>query len=778
MRSLFHFIGGVVFAIILIALTACMVIVGTFIEAKTESHRFAALFTYSSPLFSLLLCGFFLNILFAALRRWPFKKRHFPFLITHLGLLMVIGSTLIKQLAGVQGILFLREGQGSDTLFIPDTYVVQVEKQTGNGILKAEFPVGTKHHTLFPELTVNVLKEFPHSKEKFVSWIKNERAEIFGLQPIAVVDEENVQGTIPVATRVRFHHPEAAPWNVFALRSKDLKKTVERLYRQDAEVLIVSLQDQQILHRQPFADRIEWNQGHVELSVKDNSSIEATIAFGDHSPRPFLIPLHGNEALENKGDTLLMPQAIALEIERSPAIAFIEGEDGDSCVATFDPHGKLHVDYFSSDKLDRLFIYNEGFGGYGVQYQFPFPAYPCGRKELCEARSYAFENQLRLLIENTTSLTPPLRLLHTACKKAEADTAAAFVELLRGWKNSSGYFFSGETPVSETLAKVLSHLNWKSIPHDEYVSIFWASLLTFDLEKEAKAGKKLLPLLLQNQWPLAHLIDATTNKEILDGFTQQIFSSHQILPPPPLSSHKNSSAENARLFSAYLRAYGIDPHNTFPAFETSADAHQNVKEYLTSSDQRKKIELALAATDPITIETSLAPLFSALPPNTHLEENVPLIVVEIKEGEKKERVALRYDRLSQGFYTPALDGRYRLRFQPQHMQLPCRLRLRQARLIPYANSSQPFSYECELLITNSQGILEEKTVSMNDVYENAEGYRFYLSTISPPDETAVKRIQLAVNYDPMKYILLIPGTLLIALGIVLLFWRPFTGKKK
>ena len=88
----YHFLGSIKFAIILIASTALFVIAGTFLEAYTESHLFSASLTYQNPIFLALIWGFFLNILISALRRWPFQLKHIPFLITHLGLLMLLGG--------------------------------------------------------------------------------------------------------------------------------------------------------------------------------------------------------------------------------------------------------------------------------------------------------------------------------------------------------------------------------------------------------------------------------------------------------------------------------------------------------------------------------------------------------------------------------------------------------------------------------------------------------------------------------------------------------------
>lgn len=130
-KKIFYFLSGVHFALILIATTAFVVIVGTFLESSTNSHHFAAQWTYAHPFFNFLLVLFFINILFSTLRRWPFKKKHIPFLITHLGLLMIISGTFIKNRFGIQGHLSIWEGSGAQHLILPDSYALLIEKNEG-----------------------------------------------------------------------------------------------------------------------------------------------------------------------------------------------------------------------------------------------------------------------------------------------------------------------------------------------------------------------------------------------------------------------------------------------------------------------------------------------------------------------------------------------------------------------------------------------------------------------------------------------------------------------
>ncbi len=172
-------LGGVRLALILIATTALFVIAGTILESITQSHRYAALFTYQHPLFIALLAGFFINIFFAALLRWPFERRHTAFLITHLGLLMVLGGVIVKQIWGVQGNMLLKEGTVSNELLLSDTSVIRVDTPTGKYLFDTQ-------RTEIDNLTLTLVDKYPHSSEHWEGWFKQNHLCIRGLKPLAL----------------------------------------------------------------------------------------------------------------------------------------------------------------------------------------------------------------------------------------------------------------------------------------------------------------------------------------------------------------------------------------------------------------------------------------------------------------------------------------------------------------------------------------------------------------------------------------------------------------
>lgn len=237
--------------------------------------------------------------------------------------------------------------------------------------------------------------------------------------------------------------------------------------------------------------------------------------------------------------------------------------------------------------------------------------------------------------------------------------------------------------------------------------------------------------------------------------TRQIFSAAQEIEVED-DLPKNLRAEkHAQLFSAYLRAYAIHLSTAVAIPDGKADDNE------------------------IHLETDAVPVQLPLMPETKMEDNSPKITLYASQGARAQTISLSYDPYAKGLKWPILNGDYLIRFQPKVSEIPYRVRLRSARQINYAHSAQPFSYECDVIVTErATGRTSEKTISMNHVHETWDGYRFYLSNISPSAEGSVKHVQIIVNHDPAKYWLTYPGAFVLTCGIILLFWlRPYRNRQ-
>lgn len=172
-----RFFATVYFAIILIAATLLFVIAGTFLESWSGSHLYASYFTYQSPVFQFLLSLYFVNILLATLNRLPFKKRHIPFVITHIGLLLILAGVFCKSYFGIQGTMGIAEGSGSDRIFLPNVYAILVEDREKRQLvpLKKEMQAGG--------VSITLLDWNENAEERFEGFIKGDLGHLLGLPP-------------------------------------------------------------------------------------------------------------------------------------------------------------------------------------------------------------------------------------------------------------------------------------------------------------------------------------------------------------------------------------------------------------------------------------------------------------------------------------------------------------------------------------------------------------------------------------------------------------------
>ena len=713
---LYHFLGGVSFAIILIASVAIFVIAGTILESKTESHRFAALYTYNHPFFALLLWGFFINILISALRRWPFKLRHIPFLITHTGLLMILGGVLVKHYYGTQGSMGIMEGSATQEIFLPDSHVLSVENRHSKAYIDLKQLGDVKKE--FPSLTLRLAGYTPHSSEVLESWIKGNQSFIHGLKPFDVhdVSDPSQVSSLPISATTE-------NWDIMALRSNQVEELAKNIYLNGLAV-----------EASPTTD--------IDYSLDfDYSAIDGFLEpklIANAKNEQIQISLQGPEALLNKNisSSYLGNLPFAIDLQRKPILLFIQDDQNDVYVFAFGKHGEVHSNIFRCNHFNSLISYDNGFMGYSAQLTFPSFSQSRFDKELASLN--ILKDSLREGFESSP-ISPPLEILKQACKKNECDFVDTCLDYLFDWDRSHQLLYSKEIP----------NIDWNFVPENELRTCYWMTILLPEIQNQLQSGKDFLVLLEEKDWPflikLQELRQTTGPcvKEEIDplitAFIQQLHTISSQLPSAP------EDLKNPLLFSAYLKLYNI--------------TYANIR--AEAPEISEKIEL----------ECPLTTRHRAEIPLQKLEDNLPRITLHLSNAITSDVLSLTYDRYGHGLKWPALNGEYLLRFQPKYSHIPYRIRLLNARQINYANSSQPYSFESDLIITDTRnGIESEKTISMNNVHETWDGYRFYLASISPPSENAVKQIQIVVNHDPAKYILTYPGAIILTVGIVSLFW--------
>lgn len=761
---LYHFLGSVFFAIVLILLTALFVIAGTVIESQTESHRYAATFTYHSPLFAALLWGFFLNILISALRRWPFRFDHIPFLITHLGLLMILGGTLIKNHYGIQGVMYILEGSGTDELLLPETYAIAIETRDGS---RKTHPL--KSIMSFDDLHIALTAFTPHAKERWDTWLKGDHGSIIGCPSFPVRNWK--QGSVDNFSPCAQLHMQGKRWNLFAGDTTDVEAIAKQLYVEGTTIILSDCLTNQTLYQGQLSDSLKdpitFPGGTAHLSLQfhyspvvgfQDTQLLCTVHYiGKKKPEQLTIPLKGDNALLNcsRGH-------IAIDLNRIPTLALLRDALQQIHLIAYDTHGQVHHEPVREHTASTLVIYDRGLGGYAVQATLPFLAYPNGRREREEADLLFLKNQLRRELGIHSTLSPPLQLLKNACDIAQEDFVDTLLNFLSVWHRSNQWLLTD--PSSLANQNVLQSLDWNSVPARDLHACQWITTFVSEIEPKLHQGEQLLTLLEKGHWPqISQLKELQSNEEELyTALTQQIFSIGEHLP-----KQESVPRNDATLLSAYLRAYQITLASILPK-PTLEERNELLNLYALSQLQKGIFNKEEVTATPLTLESYIVPVHQSQPPMNKLEENTPAILIRVAKDKQTEQISLLYDRNAQSLQWPILGGQYLVRFQPQTSALPYRVRLHQARKISYPHSDQAYSYESDLIIKDGSHTIET-TLSMNHVYETWDGYRFYLSNIGTT-QSGLKRIQLIVNHDPAKYWLTYPGALILTLGILLLFW--------
>lgn len=116
-NPLFRFLASLRLAVILLTVLIVMSIVGTIAESKFDADT-ARIWIYEAPWFHLWLLLLAANLTCSTFTRWPWKRHHTGFLLTHLGIIVVLIGSVIGQIYGVEGTMGLVKGAEPDNALV------------------------------------------------------------------------------------------------------------------------------------------------------------------------------------------------------------------------------------------------------------------------------------------------------------------------------------------------------------------------------------------------------------------------------------------------------------------------------------------------------------------------------------------------------------------------------------------------------------------------------------------------------------------------------------
>ena len=399
--------------------------------------------------------------------------------------------------------------------------------------------------------------------------------------------------------------------------------------------------------------------------------------------------LKGPAALLNRNLSHALGEfPLAVDLILSPFIA-IASKDQEVHLFSVGRHGELWHKVFTSQSINSIIAYDDGYGGYALQTSIPLPHPNRGRKEREEAQLLLLAQELQK--GKDREFSPPLQMFFEACKLSQIDFVGPCLSFLKLWNTKGLWIYPVDAPLPEDLKIVFRNLHWLDPTH--FQGAMLAHSIFSEIESELHLGKNLLSILKQMRWPLLDqlkeagqlVFDAEEAAAAMTQMTQQIFSAAELLPNKTIEPV--TPEMQASLFSLFLRAFQIHLQTLLP---------------LGIFEQ--------APSDEFTLETAIFPIHEELPIQKKLEENVPAITLRLVKGRHAETVVLSFDRTGKGLKWPAWQGEYLLRLQPQLLEIPYQVRLRSARRQNYPNSTKPFSFESDLIITDRRTgeVLEKK----------------------------------------------------------------------
>jgi hypothetical protein len=146
-NAVFEFFASLKLAVVLLAMLIIAAIAGTLYESTFDA-KVARAYIYGAPWFNLWLVLLGANLVCSAFSRWPWRKHHLAFLITHLGIITLLIGSLIGRIWGIEGTMTLFKGEPPTNRLLVDERQLRVHDV--DGIVKG-YPAEFLHHPPTPQ---------------------------------------------------------------------------------------------------------------------------------------------------------------------------------------------------------------------------------------------------------------------------------------------------------------------------------------------------------------------------------------------------------------------------------------------------------------------------------------------------------------------------------------------------------------------------------------------------------------------------------------------------
>ena len=117
--SLYKIFISLKLAVFIFTALAVLTAVGTFVESKYD-QEFANKLVYHSVWMAFVMLLLALNLTMVLIDRWPWRKRHIPFISAHFGILILLLGSIFTKYLGVDASLSFKEGESRSEISLSD----------------------------------------------------------------------------------------------------------------------------------------------------------------------------------------------------------------------------------------------------------------------------------------------------------------------------------------------------------------------------------------------------------------------------------------------------------------------------------------------------------------------------------------------------------------------------------------------------------------------------------------------------------------------------------
>ncbi|MCC5788287.1 MAG: hypothetical protein JJT75_01535, partial [Opitutales bacterium] len=145
MWDVIHFFGNLKLAMFLFLVIIVASLIGITVESSYDDPfiglRIARAYVYEAPWFDVWIILLCVNLFCAAFTRWPWKKQHTGFIVTHAGIIILLTGGMIGRQFGYEGSIRLLEDDEPTSQLTKADFGIQIWDLQGGGAWTLDFPI-------------------------------------------------------------------------------------------------------------------------------------------------------------------------------------------------------------------------------------------------------------------------------------------------------------------------------------------------------------------------------------------------------------------------------------------------------------------------------------------------------------------------------------------------------------------------------------------------------------------------------------------------------------